>query len=184
VDANLLPRLDQFRSYLHVLARVQLGGRPGRVEASDVVQLTLLQAVRAADQFRGTTDAELAAWLRQILTRTLLNALRDQHRDRRDAGRERSLEEAVEASSARLEGWLADGTSSPPERAARNEQLLRLAAALEDLPEAQREAVVLHHLQGLPLDAVSEELGRTPAAVAGLLKRGLRCLRERLRAGK
>lgn len=182
MDDNVLPRLDQFRSYLHVLARVQLGGRrPARVEASDVVQMTLLQAVRAADQFRGSTDAELAAWLRQILSRTLLNALRDQHRDRRDAARERSLEAAVEASSARLEAWLADGASSPSERAVRNEQVLWLAAALEELPEAQREAVVRHHLQGQPLDAVAEELDRTPAAVAGLLKRGLKSLRERLR---
>ena len=107
------------------------------------------------------------------------------HADVAQEGDARAMvEAAVEASSGRLEGWLADGASSPPERAARNEQLLRLAAALEDLPEAQREAVIRHHLQGLPLDAVSEELGRTPAAVAGLLKRGLKFLRERLRAGE
>lgn len=183
MEADVLPRLEQFRSYLHVLTRVQLAGRPARVEASDVVQMALLQAVRAAGQFRGSTDAELAAWLRQILIRTLLNALRDQRRDCRDAGRELSLEQSIEASSARLEGWLADPASSPSERADRNEQVLRLAAALEDLAQSQREAVIRHHLQGRPLDDVAQELGRSPSAVAGLLKRGLKFLRQRLPPG-
>jgi RNA polymerase sigma-70 factor (ECF subfamily) len=174
-------RLEQFRPYLRVLARVQLGSRGrARLDASDVVQQTLLQAVRGLDQFRGRSDAELAAWLRQILARTLQNAVRDLGRDRRDVGRDCSLEAAMEASSARLEAWLADPASSPQQRAERGEQLLRLTAALEELPEAQREAVVLHHLQGLTLAATAEHLDRSPAAAAGLIKRGLRQLRQRL----
>jgi RNA polymerase sigma-70 factor (ECF subfamily) len=86
----------------------------------------------------------------------------------------------VEASSVRLEAWLADPGSSPQQRAERNEQLLRLTAALKELPDAQREAVMLHHLQGLTLDRVAGHLGRSSAAVAGLIKRGLKHLRQRL----
>jgi len=65
----------------------------------------------------------------------------------------------------------------------RSEELLAMADGLTSLPEAQREAVVLHHLQGLPLAEVARQLGKTPAAVAGLLHRGLKRLRELLAGG-
>jgi RNA polymerase sigma-70 factor, ECF subfamily len=179
--SDLSRKLDGFRAYLRLLARVQLGPRwQGKLDPSDVVQQALLQAVQGLEQFRGRSDPELAGWLRQILARTLTNAIRDLGREKRDPARERSLEAAVEQSSARLEAWLADGQSSPSERAERNEQLLRLATAIEALPEAQREAVVLHHLQGETLDAVAERLDRSAAAVAGLIKRGLKTLRQQL----
>ncbi len=92
---------------------------------------------QALDGFRGSTDAEMAAWLRQILAQNLAHAVRDHGRDRRDIGRERSLEAALEASSIRLEGWLAAEQSSPSQLADRNEQLLRVANVLAVLPEAR-----------------------------------------------
>src|SRR5262249_62157820 len=101
-------------------------------------------------------------------------------RQRRDVARERSLEAALEDSSAQLGGWLAADQSSPSVQAARHEEEVRLAAALAGLPEAQREALVLQHWHGLTLAEVGARLGRTPAAVAGLLKRGLKRLRELL----
>ena len=94
--------------------------------------------------------------------------------------RERSLEAALDQSSARLEAWLAAKQSSPSQRAERNEQALRLAAALAELPEAQREALVLQHWHGWSLAQIAEHLGRTPDAAAGLLKRGLQQLRTLL----
>src|SRR4051812_18702320 len=116
--------LDRFREYLVLLARAQLSPRfRSKLDASDVVQEALLEAHRNAAAFRGTGDAELAGWLRQILTRTLANAIRGLGRARRDVGREQSLEQAVEASSARLEEWLAGEQSSPSQKAERNEQL-------------------------------------------------------------
>jgi RNA polymerase sigma-70 factor (ECF subfamily) len=170
--------LEAYRPYLHLIARLQLDPRlRGKLDPSDLVQQTFVKALQALDQFRGQTDAELGAWLRQILARTLTNALRDLQRDKRDVFKERPLDAAVEASSARLEAWLADPHSSPDERAERNERLLRLSAALERLPADQREAVVLHHLQGWTVDAVAAHLGRTAAAVAGLIKRGMKQLR-------
>src|SRR5262245_24453173 len=116
--------LERFRDYLRLLARLQLDPRwRAKLDPSDLVQQTLLQAHEACDQFRGRTAAEQAAWLRQILARVLANAVRDLGRAKRDAGRERSLEAALEQSSARLEAWLAAEQSSPSETVERNEQL-------------------------------------------------------------
>jgi len=176
--------LEQFRSYLLLLARLQLGDRPrNRIEPSDIVQQTLLEAHAQLDQFHGD-DSDLAAWLRQALVNNLRDAWRAMHRERRDIRREQALEEAVEQSSLRLEGMLIAAKSSPSERAVRNEELLRLADALIELPEVQREAIVLHHLQGCSLAETARRLDRTDAAVAGLLHRGLRKLRELLAQGE
>jgi RNA polymerase sigma-70 factor, ECF subfamily len=170
---------EQFRSYLRLLAEMHLGRHAGaKLDPSDVIQQTLLDAYRGRDQFRGRTDAEMAAWLRRLLTCNLADAQRARGRAKRDAARERSLEQALDASSARIEAFLAAEQSSPSQRAMRNEAVLRLAEALASLPEANRQALVLRHLQGLSLARISAELGRTPAAVAGLIKRGLIELRS------
>jgi RNA polymerase sigma-70 factor (ECF subfamily) len=174
--------LERFRSYLHLLARLHLDPRlRGKLDASDVVQQTLLQAHEAREQFRGQTESEQAAWLRKILARNLAHAVRDFGRDKRDLAREQSLDAALDASSARLEAWLAAEQSSPSQRAERKEQAVVLAAALEQLPEAQREAVVLHYFQGCTVAAIGRQLNRSPEAVAGLLHRGLKQLRAHLR---
>ena len=60
------------------------------------------------------------------------------------------------------------------------EQVLQLSAALDQLPEAQREALILRHFHGQSLAQIAQQLDRSHAAVAGLLKRGLHQLRERL----
>jgi RNA polymerase sigma-70 factor (ECF subfamily) len=168
--------LERFRAYLLLLARMQLQGRPeARLGASDLVQQTLLEAWQQADKFRGATDREGAAWLRQALAHNLADGVRAQHRHRRDVGRERPLEQ-----SSQRGDWPAAEQSSPSQRAAHHEEDERLAEALAGLPEAQREALVLQHWHGLMLAEIGERLGRTPVAVAGLLKRGLKALRARL----
>ena len=173
--------LERFRSYLTVLARLQIGSRlQGKLDASDVVQQTLLQALGGLEGFRGRSDAEMAAWLRQILARQLANSVRDLGRQKRDIARERSLQGDLEQSACRLELFLAADQSSPSQKAQRNEQLLELADALAELPEAQREAIVLHYLERWPVDEIGKRLDRSTAAVAGLIKRGLRALRLRL----
>jgi RNA polymerase sigma-70 factor (ECF subfamily) len=143
--------------------------------------MTLLEAHRKREQFRGTTDAERAAWLRRMLAFTLADALRRIGRGKRDAARERSLEQKLEQSSIRLGSWLAAGQPSPSADAVQHEEAVRVAGALAELPDANREAVVLRYYEGLSLDEVSARIGRTPAAVAGLLKRGLKQLRGVLR---
>jgi RNA polymerase sigma-70 factor (ECF subfamily) len=173
--------LERFREYLRLLARLQLGKQfQGKLDASDVVQQTLLEAHRKRAQFRGQTDAEMAAWLRQMLAFTLADALRALGRAKRNASREQSLEAALDQSSVRIGGWLVADQSSPSQRAQEHEQAVRLAEALALLPQAQREAVILRYYQDCSLDEISRQLQRTPAAVAGLLKRGARLLRELL----
>src|SRR5262249_18778172 len=173
--------LKRFREYLRLLARLQLDPRlQAKLDPSDLVQQTLLQAHAAREQFRGQSSAEQAAWLRQILARVVANAVRDLSRAKRDVGRERSLEAALEQSSAPLEAWLAAEQSSPSESVERQEPLLRLAEALAQLPQDQREAVTLHHLQGWSLAELAKHFGRSEAAVAGLLHRGFKKLRELL----
>jgi RNA polymerase sigma-70 factor (ECF subfamily) len=184
-SAEAGPILEPFRKYLRVLAAVHLDSRlRGKLDPSDVVQQTMLRACVGFEQFRGREPGVVAAWLRKILARTLSDAVRDLERAKRDHHRERSLEEALDHSSARLEGWLTADQSSPSERADKNEQLLRLAEALCGLPDDTREAVVLKHCRDWTLTEIAELLGRTPAAVASLLHRGLKQLRELLHEGE
>jgi RNA polymerase sigma-70 factor (ECF subfamily) len=164
-----------------MLARMQLDpGVGGKLDASDVVQQTMLEAHRQQAQFRGRTEGELVAWLRQILAHNLADALRGLGRAKRDVARERSIDQALEQSSARLEAWLAAEQSSPSQQAMRKERMLLLADALEKLPEGQRQAIELHYWQGWSLSEIAARLGRSTPAVAGLLQRGLKQLRQLL----
>ena len=169
--------VEDYRDYLHLLARLHLDARlQGKVDPSDLVQQTMTKAHQHREQFRGQTAAEQAGWLRRILVNTLVDAARK-------FGRELDLEQSLEAlhqSSARLEGWLAADQSSPSEVAARQEQLLRVARALAALPDDQRVVIERHHLRDQAVAAIAAELGRTEASVAGLLRRGLKRMRELL----
>jgi RNA polymerase sigma-70 factor (ECF subfamily) len=177
------PALERFRSYLLLLTRMQLDARPrSKIDPSDIVQQTLLEAHARLAQFQGD-DSALAAWLRQALVNNLRDALRALHREKRDIRREEALADQVARSSAGLEGILVAAQSSPSQQAVRNEDLLRLANGLAQLPEPQRQAIVLHHLQGFSLAETAEHLKRTDAAVAGLLHRGLKALRRIMNPG-
>lgn len=176
--------LEPFRKYLRLLAYVHLDARlRGKLDPSDVVQQTMLRASVGFEDFRGRETPIVAAWLRKILARTLSDAVRDLERAKRDIHRERSIQQAMDKSASGLEAWLAADQSSPSERADRNEQLLRLADALCELPDDTRTAVVLKHCRGWTLAVIAEHLNRTPAAVASLLHRGLKQLRELLHDG-
>jgi RNA polymerase sigma-70 factor (ECF subfamily) len=176
--------LEAYRDYLRLLARTQLGPRlQAKLDASDAAQQAILQAHEARGQFRGTTEAERLAWLRAILANVLAAAARRFEARARDVGRERSLEGELELSSSRLACLLAADQTSPSQRAARGEEVLRLAAALALLAEDQRQVVELHHLKGLPVAEVAALTGRSRPAVVGLLFRGLKRLRRLLREG-
>jgi RNA polymerase sigma-70 factor (ECF subfamily) len=173
--------LEGFRSYLLLLARMRLDKKlQAKLDASDIVQQTMLEAHQAIASFRGDNVAAQAAWLRKILARNLANAVRDLTRGKRDVNRERSLQVSLDASAERLEGWLQADQSTPSQQAERHERALLLARALSELPENQREAVVLRHFHGHSLAEIAAELRITTGAVTGLLHRGLKSLRKAL----
>ncbi len=171
----------RFRSYLQLVARNNLDHRlQGKLDASDIVQQTLLQAHQSINEFRGSSDPEMAAWLRQILARNLSRAIRDFGRDKRNIAREVGLEQAIEQSTIQLDRILAADQSTASVTAIRNERWVQLVEAIDQLPESQRDAVALHYLEDCGISEICERLNKTPVAVAGLLKRGLRKLRETL----
>lgn len=177
VGQKLKP-VEAYTAYLRLLARLQLPQiLRGKLDASDIVQQTVLQAHANRSQFRGQSEGEWVGWLRTILANVLAASLRTYGASARDVGREWSIEAGVEASASRVEQWLAAEQSSPSERASRHEQLLLLAAALAQLPDDQREAVELHHLKGYTVAEAGELMGRTRPAAMGLIFRGLQRLR-------
>jgi len=176
--------LDWLRPYLRLLAATGLNQQLRvKLDPSDIVQQTLFQAHRARGSFRGTTKNELLAWIKQILTRNLTKVARDFGREKRDIGREQSLEAAFQTSWLKVDQVLVLSDSSPLDRMQGNEQRLNMCAAVEQLPDSQRLAVELHHFLGWPISQIAEEMEKTPVAVSGLLKRGLRTLRIQLKSG-
>ena len=63
------------------------------------------------------------------------------------------------------------------------EQVISLARAIESLPDLQRDAVRLHYLEGYKLSEIAQQLDKSTGAVAGLLHRGMKALRQNLAAG-
>ena len=126
------------------------------------------------------TRAQQVAWLRKTLANNLTDEVRKLLSDKRGGGRDRSLEQALEQSSARLEAWLASDQSSPSEHAVHHEQLCLMAQALEELPDDQRTAVELRYVHGRTLGEIAEQLQRSKGAVAKLLSRGMARLHVRL----
>jgi len=171
----------RYRNYLRLLADLQFpAALRSKIDPSDAVQETFVRASENADQFRGGTEAEHIAWLRTILTNVLLDEIKKYSTAKRDVHLERSLQENVDGSAARLEGLIAAKLSTPSERAEKCDQLLKLADALETLSSDEREAVQMHHLQGKPLADVAMTLGRTKQAVASLLYRSMNKLKKEM----
>jgi RNA polymerase sigma-70 factor (ECF subfamily) len=173
--------LERYRHYLELLARLQLRPRfRSKLGASDIVQQTLLRATRSLGQFRGTSEAEIAVWLRRIMSTTLIDAVRELKGAKRNVAEERSLEVSLAESSARLDAFLQANSTSPSALVVRHEQLLQMSAALARLPDDQRLVLELHYLQGCTVAAIAGDLGRTERSVAGLVRRGLQALRVML----
>ena len=165
---NLEDVVERYRQYLVMLADRQLDSRlRGKLDASDVVQQTLLEAHQNYEQFRGAHEEEMIASLRKILAHNLLDAVRGLRREKRDVDREQSIEAAIEQ-------------SRPSQKLARQEEALQLADTMAELPEAQREALILKNWPGWTIAEIGQHMGRSSTAVAGLLKRALKQLRQQL----
>jgi RNA polymerase sigma-70 factor (ECF subfamily) len=182
-EAPALGRLlECYRSYLLVLARVQIGRRlQGKVDADDVVQETFLAGTRDFHQFRGRSEPEFRGWLRQILASLLANLVRHyQGTQRRDIRLERQLAVELEQSSHALDGGLVASISTPSQQAIRRDQSMMLAEALGRLQDDYRELLILRHLEGLTFPEIATRLGRTLDSVKKQWPRALAALRRQL----
>ena len=172
---GVLPTMEQFRNYLWRVALAEM--EPwlrGKLDPADVVQQTLLKAYQSRDRIHGRSLAQHLAWLRSIVHHHLIDA-------RRKFGREGETSFPVGGSTGTPccpGDWLADDASSPSQLAIRSERIDRLHKAIDDLPDDRRTALELRYFQGLSVPEVSRRMGRSTAAVAGLLRRGLSTLRE------
>lgn len=176
------PQVEVWRDYLRLMARLQLSpALKGKLDASDVAQQAILMAHSRRAQYRGVTEAEWLGWLRTILASILAASIREFSTAARDVTRERSLEEEINRSSARLERILVSDRSSPSSVAIRAEEVLRVTHAIMQLPDDQRTAIELHHLKGLPIADVALQMGKTRAAAMGLIFRAMERLRVLLK---
>jgi RNA polymerase sigma-70 factor (ECF subfamily) len=175
-------RLERYRPLLRLqLRQMHLDPRlQRRFDESDLVQEALMRAHQNLGNFRGENEGALVKWLEQVLANVLTDAVRRERAQKRDVALEQSLNAVLAESSARLEGYLAADGASPVEQAERQEQLLRLAAALDRLPEEYRDVIIHRDLMSSPVEQIATRMGRTAKSVAGLLLRARRKLRELL----
>jgi RNA polymerase sigma-70 factor (ECF subfamily) len=143
-----------------------------RLDSSELVQDALLKAVQNAHQLRDQAEGARIKWLQVILKNVVIDRIRHEFSQGWDAGKEQDLVKAAEESSVRLENQLAAKDPSPSSQAAHHEFLFRLAVAIEQLPERQRDVVILKHQDGLKVAEIAQHLGEEPKIVSNLLYRG------------
>ena len=179
-DDALGSLLSLYRNYLRLLARLEIGHRvQAKLDASDVVQETFLEAHRNFAQFRGQSEGEFVQWLRMILAARVSNVLRHYLGTKgRDIRREEAAVVNLDHSSLRIDQFLAASISSPSQQAIRRERAVLLADALEELPDDYREVLTLRHFQGNSFPDVAEAMGRSIDSVQKLWLRALIRLKE------
>ena len=145
-------------------------------EAADLTQETFLSAFRSVSGFRG--DSSVRTWLFRIA----INQSRNRHRwwNRRRRGSTFSLDDGVGTSDLTVGDTLSDDRPSPEMVAAQNERLLRLRAAIHELPQVYREAVVLCDVEGLSYEDIAAALEVNLGTVKSRIARGREELRRQL----
>jgi RNA polymerase sigma-70 factor (ECF subfamily) len=182
-DGDGYDSLERYRDYLIMVARSMIGvSYRGKVDAEELVNHALFAAFQQQENFRGISRPERMGWLKTILTNQVSDANRFLHRDKRDIDRERNLVVRNWDQSCSSLMSITCGLTSPSLQAVKHEQELLLAAALAKLPEQQRTAVEFRHLHGCSLAETADAMDCTVAAVAGLLRRGLKTLRAELKS--
>ena len=174
--------LERRRPILISLAEALLSpGFRGHVDASDLVQQTLMEAHGNIQELCKLDEAPLLTWLNSALRHNVLDAIRHLRTAKKNVARNVHVGD-LQNSFVRLEQLLVAHDTSPSQVLQRNEEISRMLAALQTLPFNQRMAVILKHLRGHTLKEVSEMLEVSESAVAGLLHRGrqqlLLCMKE------
>ncbi len=144
-----------------------------KVDPQDVLVETLEQAWRDIGKLKDVSTRGLHRWIAGISRHRLADVIRYHEQPRRDVRRERPS-----LSLSRAVAMRDDHT--PSKSAFRHEQLAKIAAVLDELPESYRAAVVHRVLEGYTTAETAEMMGKTPANVRVTLHRALRTLRELL----
>jgi RNA polymerase sigma-70 factor (ECF subfamily) len=170
--------LLQHEHRLRLLARFEINRRfGGKFDPSDVVQQTLLEAWQGWERLQARDEPQRQVWLRQILAHQLASFVRHHAgTQKRDIGRELSIEQSLDQSAARLDALLVAQDPSPSQAVMAQEQLERLARVLDELPEDYRQVILLRNLEELPHEEVARRMGRSEAAVRMLWLRALAAL--------
>lgn len=183
-DSERMGRLLQlYRNYLRLLAESELDRKlRGRISPSDIVQETMLDAHRDFPKFRGSTEAQFVAWLRQILVHNLAEVI-SKHvlTEKRDVRRDISLAKlraSVQQSTIHLRDALVANVDSPSANAERRERAVLLADLMSELSEDHRDVLLLRNLRGMPFKDVAAEMDRSVAATKMLWMRAVKRLRE------
>lgn len=174
------PLLELYRNYVKLLARIEIGRRlQGKLDPSDLVQETFLDAHRQFHGFRGTDELQFVGWLRQILAGKVANLVRHYFGTQaRDIRMERELDVDVDNSTRHFGQQLIASLSTPSEQAVRRERAVLLADALAILPEHYREVIILRHLEELSFPDIARRMQRSQDSVEKLWLRALVQLRH------
>jgi RNA polymerase sigma-70 factor (ECF subfamily) len=180
-DESACNRLfEQCRTYVNVVARAQVESwLQAKVDASDLVQQTLMEAHRGLAGFRGQTQAEWLAWLRGIVKHNAADFVRHyQTADKRQARREIPLFRGADDDSRAAFFDPSDPGESPSEILMQREREIEVANAVSRLPADYQEVIMLRNLQRLPFDEVARRMARSRPAAQMLWMRALRKLQE------
>jgi len=172
--------LEACRQYLLLVANRELAvDLQAKGGASDLVQETFLEAQRDFGLFQGHTEAELLAWLRQVLLHNLANFAR-QYRgtDKRQIDREVSLDQSDPQGGPPRD--VAADTPSPSGWAVRNEQAEAVERALERLPEDYLQVILLRHREQRSFEEIGHLMNRSAEATRKLWSRAIEQLQREL----
>jgi RNA polymerase sigma-70 factor (ECF subfamily) len=177
-DGLLARHRDRLRRMVAVRADPRLAAR---VDPSDVVPDTLAEAAGKLDGFLRTRPLPFYPWLRRLALERLA-ALHRRHVQarRRSVTREADRMDLPDGSALELADRLFARQSSPSARLQRQELQARVRSALAALREADREVLVLRHLEGLPAKDIAAVLGTSEGAVHTRHVRALQRLRALL----
>ena len=167
--------LETCRPYLLAIARDELSGAlRAKGGASDLVQDTFLEAQSSFPQFRGNSEAELRAWLRQLL----------HHRAAKFGRRYRTTLKRRLSREAALPRRDSPGPDrrlpTPSVQLMAREQAQRLRQALEQMPDDYRQVVTLRYVEQCSFEEIGLRMGRTPNAARLLWLRAIERVRRDL----
>ena len=153
-------------------------GLSRRVDASDVVQETLLSASRRLAEYLQNPQLPFHAWLRQLARDRLADAYRRQLADKRDVTREQSM--GGDQPSLSPAAQVRDDGLTPAAMLLRNELASCFVSAVDQLPEEAREIMLMRHAEQLTNSQAAEVLGLSEPAASMRYLRALRQLKSLL----